>query len=777
MSAEYDFIVVGSGAGGGPLACRLARDPAGYKVALVEAGSDPAFRPDGSENFKYSIPVLHGRASEDRQLSWDYFVRHYTDEERQSKDTKFYTDPKSTGTEPDPRRKGVFYPRAGTLGGCTAHNALITVYPHNEDWAYLQQLTGDSSWSPENMRTYFQKLENCRYASMENREGRHGFGNWLDTSLIDPKLLLETLDDPQVLKVAVGALKAVIEDLLLSIGSDPSEEHLQLLADHMVVMRDVMHSVFARLPEHQRRLFSQLDTLLGQSREQATTVLRELLPDLKKWHELVNEKKALSSGLLSNKLLGGLGSTLISDLTNRLFDKFLDRMLGHVSPVDLVRFLIRYFDPNDWRVVQHGLQGIYPIPLATDGVRRSSVREFVQSTIDNCPYRLELISNALATKVVFEGTRAVGVDILRQANAYFASPLNTDRLHSGTHPGETQRLTARREVILAGGAFNTPQLLMLSGIGPREELEKYNISPVGGKYWEGVGKNLQCRYEIAVISDMARDFEVIKQGAFDAPDGNGQDDPKFVEWQHRKGVYTTNGAIFSVIKRSSKAEHVASPIGNDTAAKDAAPPPDLFIFGVLGYFKGYEPGYSKKAEEKRNRLTWAILKGHTRNTKGDVKLRSGDPRDTPWINFKYFDDGNLDSPESKKDLDALIEGVTFVKRMLARAGSSVKGTIWPEFLNEDLDEPAVREKLRQFIANETWGHHACGTCKIGKDVGGTEQAVLDGDFKVHGVHGLRVVDASVFPKIPGFFIVTPVYMIAEKAADIILRDTKSTSTA
>src|SRR6516164_7815548 len=171
MSSEFDYVVVGSGAGGGPLACRLAQDPARYKVALLEAGTDPVIRPDGSENPNYAVPVLHGRATEDPHLSWDFFVRHYSADERQSKDSKLY--PPAGATDKDVRRKGIWYPRAGTLGGCTAHNAMITLYPHNEDWEHLRTLTGDPSWAAGNMRRYFEKLENCRYAPSTPNTGRH----------------------------------------------------------------------------------------------------------------------------------------------------------------------------------------------------------------------------------------------------------------------------------------------------------------------------------------------------------------------------------------------------------------------------------------------------------------------------------------------------------------------------------------------------------------------------------------------------------------------------
>ena len=79
-----------------------------------------------------------------------------------------------------------------------------------------------------------------------------------------------------------------------------------------------------------------------------------------------------------------------------------------------------------------------------------------------------------------------------------------------------------------------------------------------------------------------------------------------------------------------------------------------------------------------------------------------------------------------------------------------------------------QDQLQRHVENNTWGHHACGTCKIGAD--DDPLAVLDSRFRVYGTRGLRVVDASVFPRIPGFFLVAPIYMIAEKAADVILAD-------
>jgi choline dehydrogenase len=90
------------------------------------------------------------------------------------------------------------------------------------------------------------------------------------------------------------------------------------------------------------------------------------------------------------------------------------------------------------------------------------------------------------------------------------------------------------------------------------------------------------------------------------------------------------------------------------------------------------------------------------------------------------------------------------------------------FEEEEAPNGKERNDLAQFVKDNAWGHHASCTCKIGRKE--DPMAVLDGNFKVYGTQGLRVVDASVFPRIPGFFIVTSVYMIAEKAADAILAD-------
>jgi choline dehydrogenase len=618
--AEVDYIVVGSGAGGGPLAGNLAK--AGYRVMLFEAGGE-------DENYHYQVPCFHGLATEDECYAWDYFVRHYSDDDKQKADSKYV-----------PEKDGVFYPRAGTLGGCTAHNAMITVYPHNEDWDDIAKLTGESSWSSSNMRQYFERLENCGYVNpnkqyhgplsggflrvlswlgvVTSNPSKHGFSGWLSTELADVKL--------------------VIRDL---------------------------------------------------------------------------------------KLI-----EIILEATKKAF-------IGDGTPLTNVK---THFDPNDWRAVKKNTDGLVFTPLATRKGRRNGPREYIRSVKEKFPENLIVKTGALVTRVLFdENNKAIGVEYLEGRHLYKADP-RSDKTNNSPEPSR-QKAFVKREVILATGAFNTPQLLKLSGIGPKAELESLGIPVIADL--PGVGENLQDRYEVGVVTKMAKDFALLKEASFLAPAEGETGDPCFVEWLNDgKGVYTTNGVVVGIIKRSKPNKAL----------------PDLYIFGVPGFFKGYYPGYSKELQHHKDIFTWAILKAHTNNTAGQVKLRTSDPRDTPLINFHYFDESNDSTGD---DLEAVVDGVEFVRSM----------NVHIDFTHEELlPGPTIdtREKLKQFIKDEAWGHHASCSCKIGK--ADDPMAVLDKDFKVYKTQNLRVVDASVFPRIPGFFIVTAIYMISEKASDVIIAD-------
>ena len=628
--ADCEYVVVGSGAGGGTLAARLAEG--GRRVVLLEAGGDPRQPPGGAGADPsasrlpedYDVPCFHAFATENPALKWDFFVRHYASQEQQERDSKYRAEWEGR------RVDGVLYPRAGTLGGCTAHNAMVMIYPHNADWDGIAELTGDPSWSAGRMRSYFEKLENCRHrlsiyrwlSRLGLNPTRHGFDGWLQTEKAIPRSALHDRD-----------------------------------------LMDVLH-----------------DSL----------------------------KVAFHNSAA-------------------LLDRDIWALQGQA-------------DPNDWRLVEDDATGICYTPLTTRGHRRMGSRERVLEVALKHPDRLKIVLNALATRVLFDDNgRAAGVEYLHGERLYRAANPNPES-------GERREVRASREVILSGGAFNTPQLLMLSGIGPRAELERHGIAVRVDL--QGVGRNLQDRYEVGIVNRMSFDCWGMLEGARFA-----KGDPQYEEWARspRSGVYTTNGAMLAAVKRSTAGQ----------------PLPDLFCFALLGKFEGYFPGYSRVFPENPNYLTWAILKAHTLNRAGRVTLRSADPRDVPEINFHYFEEG---SDECGDDLDAVIEGIKFARRMTAQLKKEKL------IAEEELPGESVQsdDDLRTFVRDNAWGHHASCTCPIGaREEGG----VLSGDFRVHGTEGLRVVDASVFPRIPGFFIVSAVYMIGEKAADVILADARRSQDA
>jgi choline dehydrogenase len=611
QAQQFEYIVVGSGAGGGTLAARLAE--AGRSVLLLEAGGDPLQLRDTRLPEDYQIPAFHPFASENEAIRWDFFVRHYTNDEQQMRDVKFTRD-----------RDGVLYPRAGALGGCTAHNALILVYPHNDDWEYIARLTGDPSWNPVNMRKVFERMEDCRhrpiYRRLKNLFGlnitRHGFAGWLTT---ERPFCMEAVRDDDLMDVIRGSAKKAIR----------GEQH-------------------------------PLKRLLWIVQSQA--------------------------------------------------------------------------DPNDWRLVKSHSYGVRYAPVSTrDGTRIGS-RERILDVSKKHSDKLRLELNALVTRVLFnDHNRAIGVSYLKGERLYRA------HANPSTGAGEPREVFASREVILCGGAFNTPQLLMLSGVGARRELERYGIQVRVDL--PGVGTNLQDRYEVSVVNRMKDDWEVLTSARF------AKGDPQYEKWAARRtGVYTTNGGVLTVVKKSQPEGEV----------------PDLFFLGLVGRFEGYFPKYSEMIARHHDYLSWVVLKAHTANSAGTVTLRSNDPRDAPQINFRYFEEGN---DKAGSDLESVVAGVKFVRKMTAdlkKRGLILEETLPGEGCQTD-------EQLRRFVGKNAWGHHASCTCPIGpRETGG----VLTSDFRVHGTQGLRVVDASVFPRIPGFFIVCAVYMIGEKAADVILAELK-----
>src|SRR5262245_27974375 len=377
LANEYDYIVVGSGAGGGTVAANLAR--AGFQVLVLEAGGN-------EEPLDYQAPAFHALSTENNELAWKFYVQHYEDSERQKSDSVNYINGKVVDGA---ARHAIFYPRAGTLGGCTAHHAMIFIYPHNSDWDHIAALTGDPSWAADKMRSYFERLERCGYVRRRwldpttwfNR-ARHGFDGWLPTTTADPLLLTR---DARLARFVLAAFK-------------------KCHGDHVNGADDFVRRIWARLESR--------------------------------------------------------------------------------------------FDPNDWRRINEGFEGATFTPLTIRNGFRYGTRERIVETMREFPDRLTIRLHALVTKVNLEGSKATGVEFLDGAHLYRADP-NAPREQPPAAPRVV--VGARREVILAGGTFNTPQILMLSGIGPANHLRAHGIEP--RIELDHVGANLHDRYEVGIVHE------------------------------------------------------------------------------------------------------------------------------------------------------------------------------------------------------------------------------------------------------------------------------------
>ena len=272
---------------------------------------------------------------------------------------------------------------------------MITHYPHDSDWQYLRDLTGDPSWAPGKMREIFERIEHCDYVKREaGNHAHHGFDGWLHTEVADLEI-------------------AVKDKQLLAIVSKIAPE----LTGPLTALRD----------------------------------------------------------------RGGLNFQFFADLVKLALQANLAMLAAAANPLHallnpletLKQFLHVFLDPNDQR--RAGQERAFLIPLSTKGGRRHSVRDRLVDTLQKHPDRLTLESRALVTKVLFRtgGSEpvAIGVEYLQGVSG--AQLYQPDIRVAATPPvGTLKTVEVRREVILAGGAFNTPQLLMMSGVGPAAHLSK-----------------------------------------------------------------------------------------------------------------------------------------------------------------------------------------------------------------------------------------------------------------------------------------------------------------
>lgn len=339
-----------------------------------------------------------------------------------------------------------------------------------------------------------------------------------------------------------------------------------------------------------------------------------------------------------------------------------------------------------------------------DGRRSSAATAYLKPVLRR--KNLELRTGVLTTKILIEGTRARGVEI--------------------EVGGRLERVYADREVILAAGAFNSPQLLMLSGIGPAAHLRELGIAPVADL---PVGSNLQDHLVAPIL------FSRREPGPFHA-----------LMRFDRMAIAMLRAYLLGTGPAATIPSSVLAFI--KTRPELALPDIEFMLPSSPAYAHMWFPGF-RAAYDDAFAMRVAIMHPDSR---GKVWLRSADPRDPPRIIFNCY--------SVRSDLETMREGFRRARDIAAQPAMDMyRGAELapgPGVLSDD-DLDAYIRKATLTV------HHPCATCPMGT----TPDAVLDPELRVRGVDGLRVIDASAMPDLVTAHINACVLMMAEKAADSI----------
>jgi choline dehydrogenase len=346
-----------------------------------------------------------------------------------------------------------------------------------------------------------------------------------------------------------------------------------------------------------------------------------------------------------------------------------------------------------------------------DGVRCSTAMAYLKPAM-NRP-NLDIQTHALTTRVIMDGKTAVGVEY-RQG-------------------GKIRRVRARKEVILSASSFNSPKLLMLSGIGPADHLKEHGIEVVHDL--PGVGRNLQDHLEVWVQQECTQKITL-----------NSWLGPLAKAWIGANWLFLKRGLGTSNQFESNG--YIRSRAGMKY--------PDIqfhFLAGAIAYdgssaFKGHGFQVHLGANKPKSR--------------GWVKLKSADPEAPPEIVFNYF--------AEEEDKEAFRAGLRWTREIFAQPALD-------EYRGQEVSPgPDVQTdaQIDQWLAEtaET-AYHPAGSCRMGTDA----MAVVDPECRVHGVRNLRVVDSSIMPTVTNGNLNAPTIMIGEKAADHILGRTPLRSDA
>jgi choline dehydrogenase-like flavoprotein len=329
------------------------------------------------------------------------------------------------------------------------------------------------------------------------------------------------------------------------------------------------------------------------------------------------------------------------------------------------------------------------------GVRSSSARGYLR--LAQARGNLDVLSGTTVDRIVLEGRRAVAIRGRTQCGAY--------------------ALRAEREIILTAGALGTPRVLLLSGIGPADELQAVGI--VSTCDLPGVGRGLQDHPQCSVLFQPRRPV-AIGRAALILP---------FLRWcLTRRGIFASTTLAAGAFLRLSESSELSD---CQFSVKWAGSPPHRAAVDFQSGMVDVE-------------------------SRGSVRLRSADPRSEPIVDPNYL--------SSQREVDVLVRAIHFARSLAHTQAFRAFGLV--RELTPGPEIQSKRELERYVRGNVQTAYHPTGTCSMGNG----ESAVVDPSLRVWGVEGLRVADASIMPRIVNGNTNGPTLMIAEKAADLIRDD-------
>lgn len=375
-----------------------------------------------------------------------------------------------------------------------------------------------------------------------------------------------------------------------------------------------------------------------------------------------------------------------------------------------------------------GINGVSQVQTFIDpqGQRSSAAVAYLTANVASRS-NLKIASGQTVTRIIFEGSKAVGVEM----KASNATPIR-------------YLAKARKEIIVSAGAVHTPHILKLSGIGPAEELAQHGISLI--KDLPGVGKNLADHIYGTLV------FKCTKGSSLQYLANTVTSLPDLVEWfRSGTGAMTSNVADAAAFCRTADREDAPLSLRNNDLSSGPGSADLEILTGAVSYInhgKDVAP-----TNEDYSSLGPIMLRPESRGT---VKLQSTDPFVAPLVDANYL--------STKHDRDLMIYGLKLARQIVHSAPFKphFRGWYWPIKAGEvdDMDDEQLLQHLRDTC--ETI-YHPMGSARMGSDA----DSVVDSQLKVHGIQGLRIADASIFPTPVACHPCSAVIMVGEKAADII----------